>query len=111
MPTPEVEGGEYLLSALFEFGPATKDGPAEVDKIEAWGRALAIKWKPWQLRLLVRLSRDYCVAQHEATKFDAPCPWPEGEKMWQWVIGQRNAARTKEILKQEIPADGNRKRR
>lgn len=89
MPLPHVEGGEYLLSYLFEFGPTSKDGPVTMLDVESWARALGFTWAPWQSRLLVRLSREYTGAQHEATGYFTPPPWPEVANMWNWVRNQK----------------------
>jgi len=90
------------MSHFFEMGPATKDGPLEMRDVLKWGEALGVEWKPWQSRLLVRLSREYCVAQQEATKFDAPPPWPGAVKMWGWVRAQQLDIRARAMMKQEI---------
>lgn len=86
---PDTSESNYLLNIFFEFGPATKDGPVDPLQVEAWGRALGVTFKPWQTRLFVQLSRAYCAAQFESTKHDAPCPWPEVEKMWHWARNQK----------------------
>lgn len=114
---PHVPGGEYLLAYFFEFGPATKDGPVDLLAVESWGRALGVEWKPWQARLFVRLSRDYCIAQQEAVKYNAAPPWPGAVKMWRWVRStkaERRLDRDERMLDQrnkEARPDGDRKRR
>jgi hypothetical protein len=100
---PHVPGSEHLLSIFFEFGPAKKDGPVEVGDVLDWGIALGIEWKPWHTRLFVRLSRDYCVAQFEATKFYAPPPWPGIAKVWDYVRAKETGRRAEEMLKQRVP--------
>lgn len=86
---PGATGGEDLLAYFFEFGPATADGPVTICDILKWGEALGIEWQPWQSRLFLRLSRDYCAAQQEGKAENALPPWPPAVKMWRWVENQK----------------------
>lgn len=79
---PRIEWAEYLIGYLFEFGPVGKDGAFDAGMIGSIERVLKVRFKPWEGRLLLQLSREYQGAQFAAAKPDAPCPWPEVE--WQW---------------------------
>ena len=111
VPMPDTEESNYLLSIFFEFGPVTKDGPVTAGDVLDWAKVMGVRFKPWQARMFIQLSRAYCGAQHESTNFHAPPPWPGAEKMWQWVRAQQIEQRTKAVLDQEIPKNGNRQRR
>lgn len=115
---PHIPGGDYLLAYFFEMGPATKDGPLSMLEVRQWAGPLTgfDDWPHWQARLFVRLSRDYCAAQYEATKYNAAPPWPGAVKMWRWVRNEkaeRRLDRDMRVLEQrkEARPDGDRKRR
>lgn len=86
---PDATGGEDLLGYFFEFGPSGTDGPVAIGEILKWGGALGIKWQPWQSRLFLRLSREYCAQQHAARPESALPPWPPAVNMWRWVENQK----------------------
>lgn len=86
---PEFEYAGHLVEYLFEFGPVKADGPLEPVDILAIQQVLAVKFKPWESRLLIRLSRAYKAEMYGATKRNAPPPWPEA--MPQWRAAQRAA--------------------
>lgn len=85
---PPVERGQNLLDYLWEIGPTKKDGPIEASDLVAWEHLLGIEWQPYESRLLISLSRTYLGELHQATKQDAPCPWPEFESRWRWARNQ-----------------------
>jgi len=74
-----------MLEWFFEFGPMTKDGALEPKDVNEWARALGIRWKPWQTRMFIRMSREYVSEQHGASEYNRPPPWDGAVKMWQWV--------------------------
>lgn len=115
---PEVVAGAHLLEYFFEFGPATKDGPVTAGEVREWGTLLGVEWEPWEARLFLRLSREYCTMQHEASKRHCPPPWPPAVKMWQWVQNHlaerkmdRDEAAIEQRMKEKAQTNGNRKRR
>lgn len=79
---PRIDWAEYLVGFLFEFGPVGKDGPFEAGMIGDIEQVLKTRFKPWEGRLLLRLSREYQGEMHAAAKADRACPWPE--VAWQW---------------------------
>lgn len=88
---PEVSTyGAALLDYFFRMGPATKDGPLDMQEVRCWAEVLTgrRKWKAWQAELFVRLSREYCAMQSEAPKRYCPPPWEPAVKMWAWVQNQ-----------------------
>lgn len=92
VPMPDVPAaGLDLLNYFFEMGPATKDGPLDMQEVRSWAPPLtgADDWPPWQARLFVRLSREYVSMQHLASKRDCPPPWPPAVAMWRWVQNQK----------------------
>lgn len=84
---PEFEYAGHLVEYLFEFGPVKADGPLEAENILAIQKVLGVKFKPWESRLLIRLSRGYKAEMHAATKRNAPPPCMEA--MPQWRAAQR----------------------
>jgi len=85
---PPVEWGGEMLDYLWEIGPTKKDGPIEAQDLVAWEQLLGVEWQPYESRLLIRLSRSYLAESHNATKRNAPCPWPEFESRWRWARNQ-----------------------
>lgn len=82
---PPIEGGQYLIDYLFEFGPVKSGGPIDAADLVAWQTLLGVEWQPWQARLLIRLSRAYQAEMYAATKRDAKSPWAGAEKSWRAV--------------------------
>jgi hypothetical protein len=106
---PEVEGGEYLISALFDVGPSTADGPLDWQTLESWTRMRGITLRPWEAQLLVNLGRAHFQALHEAKAMNAEPPLQEAKAMWRWV---KNWKGERSLDKVEKESDsGNRKRR
>jgi hypothetical protein len=103
---PDASGGEDLLGYFFEFGPSLPDGPVSARDVLSWGEALGIEWQPWQTRLFVRLSREYCAAQHEARPESALPPWPPAVKMWRWVENQKRERALDEWERDAKPGTG-----
>lgn len=108
IPTPEVEG-RHLVEILFKVGPAYADRPISEADLEPYERRRGIELAPWQAELLVEMSQAYLSETHAAQKQDAPPPWPEAVKMWQYV---RNAVaeRSWDKLEKREPSNGSRKR-
>lgn len=84
IPSPELEG-RYFIDVLFAVGPAHADRPISEGDLEPYERRRGIEFHPWQAELLVRMSQAYLSETHAAQKYDAQPPWPEAEKMWQYV--------------------------
>jgi hypothetical protein len=49
--------------------------PLTFSELESWQRQIGIELKPWEVRLLRRLSGEYCAESSAATKADAPAPF------------------------------------
>lgn len=75
---PDCEA-EFLVSYLYEIGPAMSGGmgesPLTHGEIEAWQRNTGIVLDTWQVRTLKNLSHEYLAESQNATKPDAPAPW------------------------------------
>jgi hypothetical protein len=76
---PDLPYGQYLIDHLFEVGPTLSSGvgpsPLSFSEIESWQRQMCIELHPWELRLLRRLSAEYCAESQAATKQGAPAPF------------------------------------
>ena len=43
----------------------------------AWQACSGVDLPPWQARLMIELSREFCAFQRKAEKPDCPAPWSE----------------------------------
>lgn len=91
---PEIEWGQYLISWLFEVGPTMAagmgEGPLTASEIISWERLLGIQFRPWEARLLRRLSMSYASESSMASKRDRPAPF----------VDSTDAARIRQIQMQ-----------
>lgn len=76
---PPVLVGRYLIDFLFEIGPATSTGMGyaaiKPPHIEAWMRMTGFKLQPWEVRYLLRLSREYVNQSNDPEE-----PWDTAER-------------------------------
>lgn len=76
---PGVDGAEYLLGYLFEIGPTVaagmSAGPITHEELRAWMHNIGVELRPWEVRILRRLSCDYLAESHRAEKADCAAPW------------------------------------
>lgn len=79
MPMPEIDAGQYLLDWLFEIGPTTPMGmssaPIAWGEIHDWQQQQGVDLKPWESRLLRKLSCEYLSESHEARDPNRPPPY------------------------------------
>ena len=97
---PPLEWAPYIVNYLFEIGPVLPagmgSGPITASEIEAWQRLLGLELQPWEVRLLLRLSREYLSESHSATERGRPAPWQSGDVQPERIIAaidQRMAIR------------------
>lgn len=80
---PSIRAGEYLVHYLFEAGPTMPGGmgpaPLTFVELESWQRQAAIDLDPWEVRLVRRLSVEYCAESQAASKPDAPPPFKSSD--------------------------------
>jgi hypothetical protein len=78
---PSIEWGHYLLDYLWDVGPTVDGamGPARLTPpvLQSWEWETGIQLRPWQSKLLRRLSSEYAAESHMATKPDRPPPFAE----------------------------------
>lgn len=78
---PPIEWGQYIVDYLFELGPTVPagmgSGPLPPSEIEAAQRLLGIQFRPWEARLLLRLSREYLQESYRATDEKCSPPWDD----------------------------------
>lgn len=72
---PPVRAAEHLLGYLFDAGPTAYGGAITHGELWFWQKNIGIEIEPWEVRMLRRLSNDYLVMAHEATRADCPVPW------------------------------------
>lgn len=76
---PPIGAGEYLVQYLFEAGPTMPGGmgaaPLTFSELECWQRQVGVDLDPWEVRIVRRLSLEYCAESQAATKPDAPPPF------------------------------------
>lgn len=69
----------YLAAWLFEIGPAVTTGQGMIeigwDTLRDWQQTMGVALKPWEARLLKRLSRDYVGQWYDSRKPDCPAPY------------------------------------
>jgi hypothetical protein len=82
---PPIDWAGHLVDYLFEFGPVKTDSALEAADVLAIQQVLGVKFKPWEARLLLRLSREYRGEMHVASKPQAKPPWPGAESQWRYV--------------------------
>lgn len=60
----------YLTDWLFEIGPSVPNGMGETvigwPDLAGWQELIGVEVKPWEARLLRRLSRDFIAARYDA---------------------------------------------
>lgn len=96
---PDLDWGAYLLDYLFEFGPVKADDALDPPFILAMQEVLGVKFKPWESRLLIRLSREYKAEMHAATRRDAPPPYEPAAKQWRYVQDKDSIRNLNSFLK------------
>lgn len=76
---PPVEGAPHLLAYLFEVGPAISSGgglaPVDDVALRAWQENTGVTLRPWQVRILRRLSRDYLDELRLSEERRRQAPW------------------------------------
>ena len=71
---PPIEA-EFIVGYLYDIGPTMGDRAITHQEIEAWQSNTGIELDSWQARTLHRLSVDYLIASHQATRRDCPPPF------------------------------------
>lgn len=75
---PECEA-LYLVGYLYEIGPATSGGMGESPithaELRSWQYNTGIELNSWEVRTVVRLSREYLSESQKAKIPTAPAPW------------------------------------
>lgn len=82
-PLPPIEWGEYLVEILFKRGPVMSGamGPVSMSDVDlrAYQDNSGVELLPWEIDLLLRLSREYLDESQKASKHFAPAPWSADE--------------------------------
>ena len=69
----------HLIEYLYEIGPtlsgAMGESPLTHEELRAWQENTGIELQPWEVRLLLRLSRDYLTESQNAQKRDCLAPY------------------------------------
>lgn len=77
---PISNDGKYIVAILNDIGPVVPIGMGGLTsfsetELMAWQANQSIRLKPWECRLLRRLSREYAAMHGAASKSDCPAPW------------------------------------
>lgn len=71
----------FLISRLLEIGPTVPSGfgPAPLGwrDVEAWQSCSGLRLPPWQARLMIELSREFCSFTKKAEEPDCLAPWSD----------------------------------
>lgn len=65
----------YLVEMLQDAGPVIAGEVLTWPHLESWQRIVGAELRPWEARMLRRLSSDYLGEAHRAEAHDAPPPW------------------------------------
>ena len=89
---PPVERGDYLLDYLWEVGPCGSERSVITwHELTAWQAGLGIELKPWELRTLRGLSRDYVNQLYSSEKVDCPPPYGRGRVINREAVAKKVA--------------------
>jgi hypothetical protein len=76
---PVPDGCAYLVTHLFDIGPAMPSGmgpaPLSAQELLAWQSLSGVPIAPWESRLLRDLSRAYLAEFQASGDEDCPSPW------------------------------------
>jgi hypothetical protein len=76
---PPVDAAGYLLNYFFEVGPTMAaggyPGPITHQELRAWMDLTGIQLRPWEARMLRRLSLEYLDQSHKSEKLHCRPPW------------------------------------
>lgn len=119
MALPRIEVAGYLVDYLFELGPVKKDGAIEPPDLPGWEHVLGVEFQPWEMRVLLQLSRAYQTEMHEAKDWHREPPYRGVANQWKKVRRhqtQQNEKRNTAMAKAEAaenspkrkPRNGNR---
>lgn len=76
---PPIDGGAYLVDILMKRGPVMSGGmgPAAMSDLDlrAYQDNSGISLSPWEVDLILGLSKEYLNESQLATEIDRPSPW------------------------------------
>lgn len=77
---PQIEYGDWLISALFEIGPAeiTDMGamqPIKQSEIAAYSYNHGVPLRSWEVSALRSMSEQYAIMRHSAKDINCPPPY------------------------------------
>lgn len=101
------------MAALFEVGPVGNDGFVTWQELRSWQEVVGIDLEPWEACAILDMSKTFMSQKSLSASFACLCPWPQGQKIWQYVSGKlQHKQKEAEALKKskEKEPDGNRKR-
>jgi len=103
---PPVYIANHLLEYLWEIGPVEHGGmgmdPVSYREIESWRRGTGIELKPWELRMLRRLSQDYITELNQSAAPDRSAPF--GDPYMQFsreIVGKKVSSAMRALAKKE----------
>lgn len=78
---PDYDAPPFLLERFLDIGAAEASGfgmvPIGWGDLDAWQRCSGVELPPWQARMFLDLSREFCGFLRKAEKPDCPAPWSE----------------------------------
>lgn len=99
MLLPPIEAGRHLIDYLFDLGPVKAESPIEPADLPGWEYVLGVEFEPWEMRALVRLSREYHMALHSMKEWGALPPYRGVANQWRRIQRRQsdeNVARMKQ---------------
>lgn len=94
---PPLGFGAHLVEYLLELGPIKNGAAIEPQDIPGWEYVLGVEFDPWEMRVLLQLSRAYHMEMHKATDWYAEPPYRGAANQWRWVRKQQTARNVKQI--------------
>lgn len=102
MPPMQIAG--YLVDYLFELGPVKNESAIEPGDMPGWEHVLGVEFQPWEMRVLLQLSRAYFAEMHEAKDWHREPPYRGVANQWRKVRrhqSQQNEKRNTAMAKAE----------
>lgn len=82
---PSIQAAGYLVDYLFELGPVKAQSAIEPQDLPGWEYVLGVEFQPWEMRVLLQLSRAYHSESFEAKDWHRDPPYRGVANYWKKV--------------------------
>lgn len=94
---PPVRCGKHLVDILFELGPVKAESAIEPGDLPGWEHVMGVEFDPWEMRVLIQLSRAYHTEMHAAKEWGREPPYRGVANQWKWVRKKQSERNVKQI--------------